>query len=152
MLVIIVLNSILMFLYNYSINICNNMTINREECLIKYEKDIEMDKLLDKINIIFLIIYLVEFVIKVIAMGFLFEKATYLRDPSHFLDFLINLFALLNYFYKDVFFRTFSLKLFRLLIPFRTFKNEYLERKFNLFINSNKDPCSYTFKLHSYAV
>lgn len=131
MLVIIILNSILMFLYNYSINICNTNTVNREECLVKYEKDIELDQLLDKINIGFLLIYLLEFVIKVLAMGFIFEKATYLREPSNFLDFLINLFALLNYFYKDVFFRTFSLKLFRLLIPFKSFKNEYLERKDN---------------------
>jgi hypothetical protein len=133
MLVIIILNSILMFFYNYSINICNHYTTtNREECLIKYDKDIQIDNLLDKINIFFMGAYIIEFSIKLIAMGFVLEKFTYLREPWYMLDFLIIIIGTMNYFYKENLFRTFSFKLFRLLHPFRNMKIAFLEGMFYL--------------------
>ena len=132
MLVIIILNSILMFLYNYSINICNHYTtINKEYCYLQYEYEISYDIILDRINIVFMIVYIIEFIIKVIALGFLCEKFTYLRVPWNILDFLIIIIGVLNYFYS-CFFRTFSFKLFRILQPFRKMKIRFLEGTFSI--------------------
>ena len=127
MLVVIILNSILMFFYNYSINKCNQYsTINYNECYLNNQNDISKDLLLDRINIIFMIAYIIEFIIKVIAMGFIFESKCYLRDPWCVMDFIIIFIGTMFYF-NPYFFRTFSFKLFRLLHPFRNVNISFLK-------------------------
>ena len=43
----------------------------------------------DQIDLVFLIIYTVEFTLKVIALGFFFLPHSYLRDPWNILDFVV---------------------------------------------------------------
>ena len=49
----------------------------------------------------FLIIYTVEMILKVIALGFIMEKNSYLRDPWNILDFIVVFFGWISYFVKS---------------------------------------------------
>ena len=42
-----------------------------------------------QIDLVFLIIYTIEMVLKIIAMGFFMRKHSYLRDPWNVLDFVV---------------------------------------------------------------
>jgi hypothetical protein len=44
---------------------------------------------LNRISSCFAILFLIEAVFKILAMGFLFHKFAYLRDPWNFIDFAI---------------------------------------------------------------
>ncbi len=43
----------------------------------------------DMIDLVYLIVYTVEMVLKIIAMGFFMEKNSYLRDAWNILDFFV---------------------------------------------------------------
>lgn len=50
-----------------------------------------------KLEEIFLILYTIEMALKIFALGFIFKKNTYLRDPWNIMDFLIVSTAYLPY-------------------------------------------------------
>lgn len=51
----------------------------------------EWNKRLDSISLVFTIIFIIEAVCKIIAMGFVLHKTAYLRDGWNILDFIIVL-------------------------------------------------------------
>jgi hypothetical protein len=53
------------------------------------------------IDLGFLIIYTIEMILKVIALGFVMEKNSYLRDPWNILDFIVVLFGWISNFVKS---------------------------------------------------
>ncbi len=53
----------------------------------KYES--KWNNTLDLIDIFFTVIFLIECIVKVIAMGFIMHRNSYLRDPWNILDFFI---------------------------------------------------------------
>ena len=61
----------------------------------QYEET-DVDKFVKLSGIIFTLIFAVELILKVIAMGFVLHKSSYLRDWWNRLDFLIVTFGLLE--------------------------------------------------------
>lgn len=55
----------------------------------------------NKIELCFLIIYIIEMVLKVIAMGFFSQKHSYLRDGWNILDFSVVIMGLVGLFFTD---------------------------------------------------
>lgn len=53
------------------------------------------------IDLGFLIIYTIELILKVIALGFVMEKNSYLRDPWNILDFIVVFFGWISNFLKS---------------------------------------------------
>ena len=78
--VFIIFNSIGMGMYDY---------IN---------EDAGINKILNTVFIIFSLVFTLESIIKIIALGFIFGKNTYLRDPWNVMDFLIVITALMDFF------------------------------------------------------
>ncbi len=52
--------------------------------------------LLNATEPIFAVIFIFEFFVKIIGMGFIFEKGSYLRDAWNVLDFIVVLFRFQN--------------------------------------------------------
>ena len=65
------------------------LAINDYKGRIEPEHFSPRESLVNNTDPIFLSIFLAEFLIKIIAMGFIFEKKTYLRDGYHVLDFIV---------------------------------------------------------------
>lgn len=64
--------------------------------------DNEVDWVTDNgviIDQLFLIIYTIEMVLKVIAMGFVMRQHSYLRDPANMLDFIVVILGWVSAFY-----------------------------------------------------
>lgn len=72
-LIVIMINSVFMGAFDYE---------DREGKLLR-------NRFLDVGNQIFTVIFIIEFVIKIIAMGFVFHRNSYLRDPWNGLDFVV---------------------------------------------------------------
>lgn len=72
----------------------------------------------DQIDLIFLIIYTCEMVLKIIAMGFFMRAHSYLRDSWNILDFLVVIFGWLSYILKEN--GISSIRVIRILRPLRT--------------------------------
>lgn len=53
------------------------------------------------LNGILLLTYLFEFIIKVPAMGFLFEQGTYLRKITNFIDFVLLWYGIIDFLFTD---------------------------------------------------
>ncbi len=69
-------------------------------------------------------LYTAELMLKVMAMGFLFNEGAYLRDPWNVLDFIIVVFGYLGYLnVKSGGFDLKTLRIFRVLRPLRTVTN-----------------------------
>lgn len=73
-------NAIMVFILLNSIGMANYDYINDEAILNRY---------LDAIFNVFSLVFTLEAIIKIIALGFVFGKNTYLRDPWNVIDFLI---------------------------------------------------------------
>ena len=80
----IILNSIALATKNYSSN---------------YDAQYESswNDALEKIDIVFSFVFLIECIIKVVAMGFVFHKKSYLREAWNCLDFLIVLISIASF-------------------------------------------------------
>lgn len=75
-------------------------------------------KFSNKIDLIFLIIYTIEMLLKIIAMGFFMRAHSYLRDSWNVLDFLVVIFGWLSLILQasDIS----SIRVIRILRPLRT--------------------------------
>lgn len=78
----IVLNTLILGIYDHSHRLCTGKT----ECPLEVSVITKVSHVLDYV---FAAFFLLEFLLKVIAMGFVFEKYTYLRDPWNVLDFTV---------------------------------------------------------------
>lgn len=78
---VILANTVLLILQDYSYRIDSN------------EQDTQQAQILQTINdqseLVFSLIFVFEFILKIIGMGFVFEKGCYLRDGWNTLDFLV---------------------------------------------------------------
>ena len=68
---------------------------------------------------IFTTLFIIEFILKVIAYGFVLEQYSYLRDPWNWLDFIVVISSLINLF-PQINANLFALRTFRLLRPLKT--------------------------------
>jgi hypothetical protein len=68
---------------------------------------------------IFTIIFIIEFVLKVIAYGFILETHSYLKDPWNWLDFIVVISSIINLF-PQVNTKLFALRTIRLIRPLKT--------------------------------
>ena len=68
---------------------------------------------------IFTIIFIIEFILKVIAYGFILESHSYLRDPWNWIDFIVVISSIINLF-PQVNTKLFALITIRLLRPLKT--------------------------------
>jgi len=69
---------------------------------------------------IFLSLYTFELVLKIMGMGFIFNKGAYLRDAWNVLDFVIVASAYFTIFFSSASFSLSGLRAFRVLRPLRT--------------------------------
>ena len=65
------------------------------------DNETQFNKTLERISTVFSYIFTVEFVLKVIAMGFIMHKKSYMRDPWNGLDFLVVISGLVEIFAGD---------------------------------------------------
>jgi hypothetical protein len=75
---------------------------------------------LDKVDLVFTMIFILECACKIIAKGFIFHKFSYLRDPWNWLDFFVVIISLLNFLPAVNSGGLKSLRTFRILRPLRT--------------------------------
>lgn len=86
-----------MFFYTYSLFICqNNETLDSETCQEVYKNDINRDKTLDIVLIVFDCFFMFEMVCKIIAQGLVLHKNAYLRDVWNMLDCFVTLYSFFN--------------------------------------------------------
>lgn len=69
-------------------------------------------------NHIFIVIFTLECIMKIIAYGFILDDNTYLRDPWNILDFVVVVTALISYF-PSINAQLLALRIFRLLRPLK---------------------------------
>ncbi len=55
----------------------------------KFQNDLLILELKEKVEIVFIVIFTVECILKVIALGFVMHQGAYLRNAWNILDFLI---------------------------------------------------------------
>ena len=60
------------------------------------DDETQQNKILNKIDIVFSSIFIIEAILKIITNGFVFGKRTYLRDPWNVIDFLIVIAAIFD--------------------------------------------------------
>ena len=79
--------------------ILNSILIASKEYESNYDVNYESDwnKILDKIDLVFSIIFIVEATIKIIGMGFIIHKKSYLRSAWNWIDFLIVLVSIVSF-------------------------------------------------------
>ena len=83
------------------------------------DKEVEMvTKNNETIDFVFLNIYTLEMVLKIIAMGFFMRAHSYLRDSWNILDFLVVILGWISYLFggEDIS----AIKVIRILRPLRT--------------------------------
>lgn len=79
-----------------------------------------MNEQLDKIDLLFTTIFILECTCKIIGMGFVFHKNAYLRDPWNWLDFFVVAISVLQFMPNIKGNGTKALRTFRILRPLRT--------------------------------
>ena len=80
--------------------ILNSILLASKEYKMNYDAAYksEWNELLDKIDVVFSLIFLVECIIKVISMGFMLgHKKTYIRDAWNIMDFLIVIISVVSF-------------------------------------------------------
>jgi hypothetical protein len=83
------------------------------------DKEVELvDKNSNTIDFIFLVIYTLEMIFKIIAMGFVMRAHSYLRDSWNILDFLVVILGWISYVISVE--NVTAIRVFRLLRPLRT--------------------------------
>ena len=94
-------------------------------------EDAGMNKFLDAVFNIFSLVFTLESIIKIIALGFIFGKNTYLRDPWNVMDFLIVITALMDFFQGFIggVISLKSLRVLRILRPLKGIKTMPILRK-----------------------
>lgn len=70
-------------------------------------------------NIIFTVIFFIEFLMKIVAYGFILDEHTYLRDPWNWLDFIVVITGLMS-FLPGINANLLALRTFRLIRPLKT--------------------------------
>lgn len=98
----IILCSIALFLYTYADLLCPERLSKQEmqACLKTYESDINRDKILNMIfSYFFNVIFLIEFICKIIAKGFILHKRAYLRSFWNAIDCFATVYSFLEGFY-----------------------------------------------------
>ena len=134
LIIITYINALMTFFYTYKIRLCflYLQFEDKNECLIKYKKDINFDNILDKINIIFNILFSIEIFIKIIASGLLFNKNSFLRNGWNVIDFIIVIYQWIKINHKN----WGNLSIFRCLKLLNNLKNLKFLRRIKLLINS----------------
>ena len=90
-------------------------------------------------NYIFVSLFCLEAILKIIAYGFILDQNTYLRDPWNWIDFIIVVAGIINLIFK-INSNLLSLQVFRLLKPLKTMTySPNLRMFFSTFMNSLKD-------------
>ena len=101
----------------YSISIHTIIIIN--SVFLIFETIKSLDSISTYSNIIFTVIFLIEFFMKVIAYGFILEDNTYLRDPWNWLDFIVVITGVLS-FLPSISANLLALRTFRLIRPLKS--------------------------------
>lgn len=110
-LALIILNSVALAMADYSVGmIDNNMEPDPEKSW--------RNKVPTLVAPVFTALFTLEFVLKVVAMGFFLDKGSYLRDPWNTLDFLVVVSGLLDSLPGMP--RISPLRVFRVMRPLRT--------------------------------
>ena len=101
---LIIISSLLSFFYTFKERICDFYRIHGYEfdkCLIEYKKDIERDKIINKINYIINILFSLEMLIKILAKGLILHKFTYLRNGWNIIDCFICIYQWFKIYNED---------------------------------------------------
>ena len=79
--------------------ILNSLLLASKEYETNYNEAYVSDwnAILDKIDVVFSLIFLAECIIKIVAMGFLLNKKTYLRDAWNIMDFAIVIISVVSF-------------------------------------------------------
>ena len=78
----------------------------------------EPDPIIESFDLFFLAVYLIEMVLKMIAMGFVMEPHSYLRDPLNILDFFVVMMGCFSLAMNSS--NVASIRVIRILRPLRT--------------------------------
>ncbi|CAD8151145.1 unnamed protein product [Paramecium pentaurelia] len=71
----------------------------------------------DSLEYLFTAIFIIEFLLKIIAMGFLLDKQTYLRDGWNFIDFIVVITGIISLFISA---RVSAIRIIRIMRPLRS--------------------------------
>ena len=105
---LIILNSLLLGCINYE-------QVNTN---VPLEKQDYMNKFVNKSEVYFVVAFGIECMSKIIGMGFIVDKGSYLRDPWNWLDFMVVISSLLT---EIPAMKSFSgMRTFRLMRPLRS--------------------------------
>ena len=79
--------------------ILNSILLASKEYKMNYNADYvsEWNQILDKIDVVFSVIFLIECIIKIMAMGFVTHKNAYIRDAWNIMDFLIVIISVVSF-------------------------------------------------------
>lgn len=79
--------------------ILNSILLASKEYEQNYDADYvsEWNDVLDKIDVGFSIVFLLECIVKITAMGFITHKKAYIRDPWNVMDFLIVIISVVSF-------------------------------------------------------
>jgi hypothetical protein len=97
----IIISSLCLLLYTYSDAYCKKDPSTELECRTTFESEIYRDLILGQIFIFFNSIFLTEMFLKIIARGFILHKKSYLRNGWNCLDFIINIYSILEIIYPQ---------------------------------------------------
>ena len=127
---IILLNALMSFFYNYKKRFCLRFINEKEfkECEKKYKNQIKFDEAIDYIFLLFNIFYTIEMLLKMFAQGLILHKFAYLTNFWNVIDCGITFYEWIK-FNND---KLGNLNIFRCIQLIRVFKN------FNFFKGMNK--------------
>jgi hypothetical protein len=122
--------------FNKHFTLIIDILIMINSILLVFETFTEYYKLNIYLNYIFTSLFTLEFILKIIAFGFVLERHTYLRDPWNWLDFFVVITGLIG-FLPGFNTNMNSLRVFRLIRTLKTIKMfPNVKRFFNVIINS----------------
>ena len=112
---IILVNCIFMCLTNPACQTCEKFVGCTKPCS---ETQTKLTDFVESSEIVFTILFTIEMVVKMVAMGFFWDKGSYLRDPWNWLDFLVVVMGYVSMLpgVENVS----SLRTFRILRPLKT--------------------------------
>ncbi len=121
----VILSVICMAFFTYIESYCENIPSNsnnpettQSKCLETYKNQIDRDNILKTILFCLNIIFCFEALIKIIAMGFLLDKQSYLRRIQNILDFFVTINSFIEYFFPTVLKGIRAFRLIRVLKQF----------------------------------
>lgn len=91
---------------------------------------------LDTADQALLLVYIAEFILKVLGMGFLFGTCTYLKSGSNIFDFVLVIYGIVEYFAQEFFSKVSWISIIRTIRTFKILRTFKSLKKLKVILNS----------------